>query len=54
MFEPCIAGASDVELTTIRTACRILHMKTTLIIPDHLTRELERRAARRGKPFSAS
>lgn len=28
-------------------------MKTTLIIPDHLVRELKRRAARRGQTLSA-
>ncbi|MGQ0813049.1 MAG: hypothetical protein ACT4O1_01105 [Gemmatimonadota bacterium] len=28
-------------------------MKTTLIIPDHLMRELKRRAARRGETLSA-
>lgn len=28
-------------------------MKTTLIIPDHLGRELKRRAARRGETLSA-
>lgn len=28
-------------------------MKTTLIIPDHLVRELKRLAARRGKTLSA-
>lgn len=31
----------------------IFHMKTTLIIPDHLMRELKRRAARRGQTLSA-
>jgi len=31
----------------------IIHMKTTLIIPDHLVRELKRRAARRGQTLSA-
>lgn len=31
----------------------IFHMKTTLIIPDHLMRELKRRAARRGETLSA-
>jgi hypothetical protein len=31
----------------------IFHMKTTLIIPDTLMRELKRRAARRGETLSA-
>lgn len=31
----------------------ILHMKTTLILPDHIVRELKRRAARRGDTLSA-
>lgn len=31
----------------------IFPMKTTLIIPDHLFRELKRRAARRGETLSA-
>ena len=31
----------------------IFHMKTTLIIPDHLMRELKRRAARKGQTLSA-
>ncbi len=31
----------------------IFHMKTTLIIPDHLVRELKRRAAQRGQTLSA-
>ena len=31
----------------------IIHMKTTLIIPDHLMRELRKRAARRGLTLSA-
>jgi hypothetical protein len=31
----------------------ILHMKTTLIIPDHLMRELKRRAADRGETLSS-
>ena len=31
----------------------IIHMKTTLIIPDTLMRELKRRAARRGETLSA-
>lgn len=31
----------------------ILHMKTTLIIPDHIVRELKRRAADRGQTLSA-
>ena len=30
-----------------------MHMKTTLILPDHLVRELKRRAARRGETLSA-
>jgi len=31
----------------------ICHMKTTLIIPDALMRELKRRAAKRGETLSA-
>lgn len=31
----------------------IFRMKTTLIIPDHLVRELKRRAADRGETLSA-
>ena len=31
----------------------IFHMKTTLILPDHLMRELKRRAARRGQTLSS-
>ncbi len=31
----------------------IFHMKTTLIIPDHLMRRLKRRAARQGETLSA-
>jgi hypothetical protein len=31
----------------------LFHMKTTLIIPDHIVRELKRRAARRGETLSA-
>lgn len=31
----------------------IFHMKTTLIIPDHIARELKRRAAKRGETLSA-
>ena len=31
----------------------IFHMKTTLMIPNHLMRELKRRAARRGETLSA-
>jgi hypothetical protein len=31
----------------------IFHMKTTLILPDHVVRELKRRAARRGETLSA-
>lgn len=31
----------------------IIHMKTTLILPDHVVRELKRRAARRGETLSA-
>ena len=33
--------------------CIIFHMKTTLMIPDHVFRELKRRAARRGETLSA-
>lgn len=29
------------------------HMKTTLILPDHVVRELKRRAAKRGETLSA-
>lgn len=29
------------------------HMKTTLILPDHVFRELKRRAAKRGETLSA-
>jgi hypothetical protein len=32
--------------------CTIFHMKTTLIIPDHLMREIRRRAAERGETLS--
>jgi plasmid stability protein len=31
----------------------IIHMKTTLIIPDHIMRQLRRRAARSGQTLSA-
>ena len=31
----------------------LIHMKTTLIIPEHLVRELKRRAAQRGETLSA-
>jgi hypothetical protein len=31
----------------------LFHMKTTLIIPDHLVRELRKRAAERGETLSA-
>jgi plasmid stability protein len=31
----------------------LFHMKTTLILPDHVVRELKRRAARRGETLSA-
>lgn len=31
----------------------IYHMKTTLILPEHLLRQLKRRAARRGETLSA-
>jgi hypothetical protein len=31
----------------------IIHMKTTLILPDHVVRELTRRAAKRGETLSA-
>lgn len=31
----------------------IFHMKTTLILPDHLMRQLKRRAARDGRTLSA-
>lgn len=31
----------------------LIPMKTTLIIPDHLIRQLEERAARRGETLSA-
>jgi plasmid stability protein len=31
----------------------IIHMKTTLILPEHIVRELKRRAARRGQTLSA-
>lgn len=31
----------------------VFHMKTTLILPDHVVRELKRRAARRGETLSA-
>lgn len=30
----------------------LFHMKTTLMIPDHIFRELKRRAARRGATLS--
>ena len=31
----------------------LFHMKTTLILPDHLVRELKRRAAKHGETLSA-
>jgi len=31
----------------------IIRMKTTLILPDHIVRELRRRAAKRGETLSA-
>lgn len=31
----------------------IIRMKTTLILPDHVVRELKRRAAQRGETLSA-
>lgn len=31
----------------------LFHMKTTLVLPDHVVRELRRRAARRGETLSA-
>ena len=35
------------------TICMIIHMKTTLIIPDQLMRDLKRRAAQCGETLSA-
>ena len=40
-------------LTYMHTATMFLHMRTPLILPDHLMRELKRRAARRGETLSA-
>ncbi len=36
----------------MRTCCMIIHMKTTLILPDNLVRTLKRRAAERGTTIS--
>ena len=35
------------------TQSMLIHMRTTLVIPDHLMRELKRRAAQRGQTLSA-
>lgn len=35
-----------------RTQCKIIHMKTTLMIPDNLVRTIKRRAAERGTTLS--
>ena len=40
-------------LTDCRIVIMLFHMKTTLIIPDHLVRLLKRRAAERGTTLSA-
>jgi plasmid stability protein len=40
-------------LTGFPTANMFFHMKTTLMIPDHVFRELKRRAARQGETLSA-
>ena len=34
-------------------ACMVFHMKTTLVIPDPVFRDLKRRAAERGETLSA-
>lgn len=40
------------QLTVIRRGCMVFHMKTTLIIPDPLFRELKRHAVARGETLS--
>lgn len=40
-------------MTCFPTSRMFFHMKTTLMIPDHVFRELKRRAARRGETLSA-
>lgn len=40
-------------LLPIQIADMIMHMRTTLILPDHLVRELRRRAAQQGATLTA-
>lgn len=40
-------------MTGFPTSHMFFHMKTTLMIPDHVFRELKRRAARQGETLSA-
>jgi len=44
--------AHDRALTSFRTCVMVFHMKTTLIIPDPIFRNLKRRAAERGETLS--
>lgn len=41
------------SLTPIHIGCMLFHMKTTLVIPDPLMRELKREAARQRTTISA-
>ena len=40
-------------MTSFRIVCMVLHMKTTLVIPDPVFRDLKRRAAERNETMSA-
>ena len=40
-------------MTSLRTHCMVFHMKTTLVIPDPVFRDLKRRAAERNETLSA-
>ena len=40
-------------MTSFRSHCMVFHMKTTLIIPDPVFRDLKRRAAERNETLSA-
>lgn len=45
-------AASPPALTFFRTVCMVFHMKTTLVIPDPVFRDLKKRAAERDTTMS--